>query len=140
MDSLSLLQGIFPTQESNRNLLQVDFPDSSVGKESTCKRRRLKYLFPPAAESVKVWLQMDATGLKLSAAPELAGPGSRSLSAQPRRLGWGQSWALKRSHAALSAKSYPQKKRIKPTVLRTSARAFSLEDVHLRIPVGLHSG
>ena len=36
MDSLSLLQGIFPTQESNRNLLQVDFPDSSVVKESAC--------------------------------------------------------------------------------------------------------
>ena len=36
MGSLSLLQGIFPTQESNRDLLQVYFPDSSVGKESTC--------------------------------------------------------------------------------------------------------
>ena len=140
MGSLSHLQGIFPTQESNRGLLQADFPDSSVGKKSTCKRRRLKYLFSPAAESLKVWLQMDATGLQLSAAPELAGPGLSSLAAQPRTLGWGQSWPLKRSHAALSVKSYPQKKRIKPTVLRNSALAFTLADAQLRIPVGLHCG
>ena len=41
--SLSLLQGIFPTQESNSHLLHwqagslpLGFPDNSVGKESTC--------------------------------------------------------------------------------------------------------
>ena len=140
--SLSLLQGIFLTQELNQGLLHcrqipliaqlVKNPPAKGGDSNTCFHQPLR-----VSKCGCRWMQQAS---KLSAAPELAAPGSSSLSTQPRRMDWGHSWQLKRSHTVLSVKSYPHKKRIKPMVLRTSALAFTLEDAQLRVPVGLHCG